>query len=422
MSEALASPADIPLDEVDLSSHELYRNGFPHALFTRLRNEAPVWRHPVPAHGGEPGDPGFWVLSRHEDIQATNRDWETFGAVRGSSLQARRESSGLMLVSMDGAQHNRQRRLISAGFTPRMTARLEEKARGWAVQIIDRALEQGRCDFVSDVAYPLPMHMIADIVGIPFDDRAELFATANDLLQCTDPMYPVPQEQQDALQLKMFEYGRQLSEQKRQNPADDIWTTLTQAEVAGDDGVATRFGGIELDLFFILLTIAGSETTRNAITLGLIALLEHRDQLELLRREPGLMRVATDEIIRWASPVAYFARTAMRDSEIAGVPIAQGDWVTLWYPSGNRDEDVFEDPFRFDINRTNNPHIAFGGGGPHFCLGANLARREISILFEELLARVAEIEIVAPPSYSVMGIGNPIVVSPRTLPVALTAR
>ena len=135
--------------------------------------------------------------------------------------------------------------------------------------------------------------------------------------------------QQDALQLKMFEYGRQLSEQKRQNPADDIWTTLTQAEVEGDDGVATRFGGIELDLFFILLTIAGSETTRNAITLGLIALLEHRDQLDRLRREPGLMRVATDEIIRWASPVAYFARTAMRDSEIAGVPIAEGDWVTI---------------------------------------------------------------------------------------------
>ena len=177
---------------------------------------------------------------------------------------------------------------------------------------------------------------------------------------------------------------------------------------------------IELDFFFLLLTLAGSETTRNAISHGLVALLDHPDQLETLRTNPDAMRPAVEEIIRWSSPVAYFARRATRDTEIRGVKIARGDRVTLWYPSANRDEEVFEDPFRFDIARTPNPHVAFGGGGAHFCLGANLARREIAILFEELLARTREIEILKPTRFHVLGIRNPILVVPQEIQVRLS--
>ena len=176
---------------------------------------------------------------------------------------------------------------------------------------------------------------------------------------------------------------------------------------------------LELDFFFLLLTLAGSETTRNAIAHGLIALLDHPDQLETLRGDPDAMRPAVEEIIRWSSPVAYFARRATRDTEIRGVKIAKGDRVTLWYPSANRDEDVFEDPFRFDIARAPNQHVAFGGGGAHFCLGANLARREIAILFEELLARTRKIEILEPAKFSTLGIYNPILVVPQEIAVRI---
>ena len=422
MSEALETRPDLDLATLDLTEYELYRNGFPHDVFTALREHAPVWRHPESDSDNAISGRPFWVLSRHEDVQATNRDHETFSALFGPSLQYREEMNGRMLTNMDGTSHTRQRKLISAGFTPRMIGRLEEKARGWATRILDEALERETVDFVDRVAYPLPMHMIADIMGIPIEDRDWLFAKANDFLQCTDPEHPIPAEQQQGIQLEMFQYGQQLSATKRANPEDDVWTLLTGVEVEGEDGGRHTLDGIELDLFFILLTVAGSETTRNAISLGLLALLEDRDQLERLRADASLLRGATEEILRWSSPVAYFQRRATRDTEIRGVRIAKDDTVTLWYPSANRDEAVYADPFRFDITRSENPHVAFGGGGPHFCLGAHLARREISILFEELLARASEIELAGPVEYSIQGIGNPIIASPKRLPVRLKAR
>ena len=222
-----------------------------------------------------------------------------------------------------------------------------------------------------------------------------------------------------AAQIEMFHYAQKLGQEKRDNPQDDIWTIITNAEVETEDGESGRMSEIELDFFFLLLTLAGSETTRNAIAHGLIALLDHPDQLETLRKDPDAMRPAVEEIIRWSSPVSYFARRATRDTEIRGVKITKGDRVTLWYPSANRDEDVFKDPFRFDIARTPNQHMAFGGGGAHFCLGANLARREIAILFEELLARTKEIEIIKPAEYTVFGIYNPILVIPQEIQVRL---
>ena len=303
-----------------------------------------------------------------------------------------------------------------------MTARLEDQARGWASSIVDSALDRGTCDFVEDVAYKLPMHMIADIVGIPHEDRDWLFSKTNDFLRCSDPEFPVPREEQAAIEIEMFQYAQQLSEEKRKRPQDDVWTLLGSIEVEAEDGSREKLSEIELDMFFLLLTVAGSETTRNAISLGLLALLEHPDQLEKLRDDPSLMRSATEEILRHSSPVAFFRRTATRDTRIRGVSIAEGDNVTLWYPSGNYDDSVFDDPFRFDLTRNPNPHLAFGGGGAHFCLGAHLARREISILFDELLARVGEIEPLGEATYSVQGIGNPILVSIEKLPVRLSAR
>jgi cytochrome P450 len=322
---------------------------------------------------------------------------------------------GTMLVSMDGREHVRQRRLISAGFTPKMIGRLEERCRAWSRQLVDAALELGELEFVSEVAYKLPMHMIADIVGIPESDREWLFTTANAFLTATDPAGPVTPEQALLNQIEMFEYAQELSRSKRAQPADDVWTTLSTVDVDGE-----ALGETELDLFFMLLTAAGSETTRNALSAGLAVLVDHPEQLDRLRSDASLLKAAVDEILRWSSPVSYFARRANVDLEIRGVPIRAGDRVTIWYASANRDEDVFDEPFAFDITRSPNPYVSFGGGGPHYCLGANLAKLEISILFDELLRRTQNIEVLAPPVWQSFTIVHPILLAIKELRVRLS--
>ena len=408
------------LTDVDLTSNDLYRSGFPHEVFTELRRSEPVrWQ---PFAEGFPGnhDPGFWVLSRHEDIQLANRDTELFSAIDGPQLAIRPEMVGNMIVSMDGREHTRLRKLISAGFTPRMVRMLDEQTRGWAASIIDGALERGSCNFVDEVAYQLPMNMIADILGIPAEDRSELFSLVVDFVEGGNPDHGLSTEDHEVIQIKMFEYAHELGLSKRTNPKDDVWTILSTCEIETEDGERTALNELELDLFFLVLTIAGSETTRGAITGGLMALLDHPEQLAHLRSDPAALPGAVEEILRWSSPVSCFARRATRDTEIRGVPIAAGDRVTLWYPSANRDERVFDDPFHFDISRAANPHIAFGGGGPHYCLGASLARREITIFFEELLARTSTIEITSPPVHAPLSIDNPVVVAVKELQVALS--
>lgn len=402
------------LDSIDLTQSALYRRGFPHEIFAALRAQAPVWRHPETPGFEQTLGKGFWVLSRHAEIRDVNRNPERFLSCKGPGLGY--EGMGLMLTDMDGAPHIRQRKLISAGFTPRMTRRLEDLARQWAISIVDDAIERETVEFVQDVAYKLPMQMIADILGIPREDREWLFSRTNDMLLCIDPEHPVPESRREALASEIFAYGHEISKRKRANPEDDVLSLLVTVE--DDQG---RLDDLELDAFFMLLTVAGSETTRNAISAGLKQLLASPDQLEALRRERGLMKSATEEILRWTSPVSYFKRVVAEDSIVAGVPIAQGDLVTLWYPSGNRDAAFFVDADRFDIRRKDNEHMAFGGGGPHFCLGAHLARREITIFFEELLARTSHIELIEEPRYSVLGIGNPILVSIGNMPVRLKA-
>jgi cytochrome P450 len=400
------------LEEIDLTRSETYRNGFPHEIFATLREQAPVWRHPETSGFDQTLGEGFWVLSRYAEIRDVNRQADRFLSCKGPGLGY--DGTGFMLTDMDGQAHIRQRKLISSGFTPRMTRRLEHLAREWAVKIVEDALERETVEFVQDVAYQLPMHMIADILGIPREDRDWLFKITNDMLLCIDPEHPTPAAEREGLAAQVFGYGQKIAARKREEPGDDVLSLL--ATVEDDLG---KLNALELDGFFMLLTVAGSETTRSAISAGLLQLLTAPDQLDALRRDPTLMKGATEEIIRWSSPVAYFKRIVAEDCEIGGVPVAAGDRLSLWYPSGNRDEAFFADPTRFDIRRKPNEHMAFGGGGPHFCLGAHLARREITILFEELLKRTSHIEQIGDPAYSVLGIGNPILVSLGKLPVRL---
>jgi cytochrome P450 len=412
----------VDLGDVDLTDPEVFRDGFPHEIFTLLREDAPVWCHPATPGtarlGGE-----FWVVSKHADVQAVSRDYTRFRSYDGPMVQDMPpERQGTQIVTMDPPAHTRLRRLISSGFTPRMISNLDAQARAWAGRIVDHALEQRDCDFVREVAYQLPMHLIADIMGIPVSDRAWLFDRVNLFIRSLDPRTALPEAERTALELEVFQYAHDLGVEKRRCPVDDVWTTLTAAEVDTDDGGRTRLSELELDLFFFVLATAGSETVREAITAGLIVLLDHPEQLERMRREPEVMPTAVEEILRWASPADYFRRTATENVEIHGVAIAPGERVTLWYPSANRDADVFPEPFRFDIGRPKNPHVTFGGGGVHYCMGANLAKREIQVMYEELLRRVGDIEILGEPVYAVAGIDSAVASAIAQLPVRLTAR
>ncbi len=408
------------LDSIDLAQYDLYRQGFPHDIFRFLRNEAPVWWHPGTPGVKDLGIDGFWVISSHEDIVNISKDYELYRSFEGPRVAGWPESArGQMLITMDPPAHSRVRKLISAGFTPRMVASLDEQSRKWAARIVDEALEKGTVNFVDAVAYRLPMNMIADIVGIPESDREALFDLVNRILFAQDPAHPLPQEEQARLQGEIFMYGRGLSDSKLKNPTDDVWSQLTQAEITLDDGTTTKLSQIELDLFFMVLTLAGSETTRNSITQGLQELVNHPDQIELMRTDPSLVNSACEEMIRWTSAVTYFRRTATRDHEFKGHQVKEGDPVTLWYPSGNFDETVFNDPYRYDVTRSPNPHVGFGGPGPHHCLGASLARREMKVMFEELLKRVEGFEVLGPPEMTVLGIKSPVIFSPVDLQVRL---
>ena len=409
------------LESIDLADPELFRHGFPHDVFTVLREQAPVWRHP-PTPGTKELTRPFWVVSCHADIDVVSRDHGHFRSYEGPSIPDWDENArGLSLITMDPPDHSRLRRLINRGFTPRMIAMLEDQARAWAVHVIDSALEKGECNFVDEVAYNLPMHMIADIVGIPRADRPEQFGLLRRVLDTFDPESGVPESELGMILAKMYAYAHELAEQKRRSPQDDVWTKLTTAEVELPDGQTTRLTELELDLFFTLLAFAGSETTRDSISAGLLALLEHPDQMQLLRDDPSVIGTAVDEIVRWASPTTYFGRTATHDVVLRDARIQAGDRVSLWYASANRDADVFVDPFRFDVTRNPNPHLGFGGHGVHYCLGANLARRNIKVMFEELLARVQRVEMLAEPSYRSVGIKNMITCSLKDLPVRLVA-
>jgi cytochrome P450 len=409
-----------PVLDVDLTVHELYRGGFPYALFRRLRDEKPIWRHPRTSLSRSPEGIEFWAVLGHPELQTVARDWRTFTSLDGASLSPTGDDQrGHTLVSADPPGHTRMRKLISAGFTPRMIQRLDEQIAARTTRVLDTAAEAGTCNFVRDVAFEVPMHTIGDILGIPEDDRPEVFRWTDIIMAAPDPAAGISKEDHFLAGAQLFEYARALGEDKRRHPTDDVWSILTTAEVEGDDGEIWRLTSSELDQFFLILTIAGSETTRSAISGGLAAFQEHPEQWERLCADPSLLHNAVEEIIRWVTPVACFARTATRDVDLHGYEIAAGDRVSMWFPAANRDPRVFDDPDSFDIARDPNPHVAFGGGGAHFCLGAHLARSEIRTMLAELTTRFPHFEIVGSPSYLVSAPEQTIAVALRELPVKL---
>jgi cholest-4-en-3-one 26-monooxygenase len=385
------------LSDIDLLNRDRFAEGIPHDWFTLLRKEAPVFHHP------EPNGPGFWVLTKYDDVVAVGRDGKTFSSdqARGGVVMleeppegAGEMPAGNLMLTMDAPEHTRYRKLVNHGFTPRRVTALEPHIRDMANQIIDDVIERGECDFVVDVAAELPLQVIAEMIGVPMEDRHKLFEWSNRMIGSEDPEYIVPDAEVQAAQVEMFMYANQLAAERRANPRDDIVTALLDAEVDGD-----RLSDMDFNMFFLLLSVAGNETTRNSISHGMLAFLENPEQYELLVKDPSLSSSATEEIVRWASPVMYFRRNVTADTEIRGQKIGAGEKVAIYYVSANRDEDAFEHPFTFDIRREPNEHVGFGGGGPHHCLGANLARMEIRVLFEELTRRVPKIEDVGEPSY-----------------------
>ena len=392
--------SDTDLRHINLWDKDRFVEGVPHDWFTELRREAPVfWHEGDPTFAGPQGHAGpFWCVTGYDDVVTVNRDNATFSSAEQLVFMWDPDDENLaqqrlLMLNMDPPMHTRYRRLINKGFTPRMVAELESTMRKRTADIVDRIADRGECDFVVDVASELPLQVIADLMGVPQDDRHKLFDWSNQMIGADDPEYGITEEITQHASMALYAYAADLAEKKRTNPKDDLISVLTQSSVDGE-----QLSGLELDMFFLLLTVAGNETTRNLISHGMVALLEHPEQLAKVRENRALLPGTVEEMLRWASPVMNFRRTAMKDVELGGQQIKAGDKIVIWYISANRDEQAFDDPFTFDVERSPNEHVAFGGGGPHFCLGANLARMEINVMFDEILNRLDDIEMTAPPA------------------------
>jgi len=382
--------------EINLIDPDVYqRYGPPHDQFTWLREHDPVHWH---ANGGEPGWPGFWAVTRHDDVAHISRHPEIFSSERRLALfgeipEEHVQLQRLMMLNMDPPQHTRQRAFVNRGFTPRMIGQLEKHIVAICHQLMDDVKHLGQADFVTDIAAPLPLQVICELVGAPVEDRGRIYELSNLLIGAADPEFQIePRAQQNAA-AEVYAYGEALAARRREQPADDIVTKLLQPNEHGEALTTDEF-----DLFFLLLTVAGNETTRNAASGGMLALFEHPEQWQRLLDDPGLIPTAAEEIVRWVSPVNMFRRTAVRDTELSGQQIAAGDKVVVFYASANRDEDVFAGGQQFDVGREVNPHVGFGGGGPHFCLGRHLAALELRILLTALTERMADIKLDGEPS------------------------
>jgi cytochrome P450 len=387
---------DLALGDIRLGDPLLWLRPDREGIFAKLRAERPVSFHGEPEFPEVPRGLGFWSLTRYADVVRASCDAETFISGRGSNIGDLpveiTEFFGSM-INMDAPRHTKLRKLVSAGFTPRTIRQLEEGVRAQAQRIVDAVAPKGTCDFVEEVAAALPLRIICDMMGIPESDHRRIYELTNVILGVGDPEYGSTLADLMTAAMELFQYAQDLGEERRARPRDDMTTTLMQAEVDGE-----RLSTQELGSFFILLVVAGNETTRNAISHGMKALTDFPDQrARWLADFDRVAPTAVEEIVRWATPVIHFRRTATRDVEVGGETIRAGQKVVLWYNSANRDERMFPDPYRFDVTRTPNDHVGFGAGGPHFCLGANLARREIRVMFEELLRRLPDIRVTAPP-------------------------
>ena len=380
------------LSDVDLCNPDSFRTGQHHEMFRVLRAEDPVhWTE-------EPDGSGFWSVTRHADLIEVNREPQLFSsAAQGISIPDLGEEGAMvreMMLYMDPPRHTRYRRLVNKGFTPRMIGLLETGLRTKSELILDNVVEAGSCDFVIDISSELPLQAIAELMGVPSEDRHKLFDWTNRMIGVDDPEFEGDRESAGEAATELYMYANGLAAEKRQQLSDDIISKLLGSEIDGDALSETEF-----DMFFMLLAVAGNETTRNATSHGMKALLDNPDQFDKLKANPDLLPSAIEEILRWATPVLHFRRTATEDYELGGKQIKAGDKVVIWHISANRDEAVFDDPYRFDIERTPNDHIAFGGGGAHFCLGANLARMELNLIFSEILRRVPDMSAAGEPEY-----------------------
>ena len=374
------------LTDIDLLA-ETWARAVPYDDLARLQREDPVHWHP------EVDDTGFWVVTKHADVVAVSRDPELFSSEKGGPFISTQTDEALAqitlsILGMDGAKHHRYRRLVSKGFTPRIIQTLEEQIVARAEAIMDNVCEKGECEFVEDIASQLPLQMICDMIGLPESDWHRMFELSNKMVGFDDPdLQATPEEGAEAA-AEIYGYCDAIANDRRANPRDDLMTALVQAEVDGD-----RLDDLELNLFFVTLVVAGNETTRNLITHGTLALIEHPEQADRLRADPSLYPSAVEEMLRWGSSIHNFRRTATRDTVLSGQEIKAGDKVVIYYLAANRDADVFDDPYTFDIARTPNDHVAFGGGGLHFCLGANLARSEIRAMIRQVVERMPNLEL-----------------------------
>ncbi len=380
---------------VDLSDFALWRNGFPDDLFAELRRSRPLFRHDLTPGVRETVQREFWVTTKHRHAVRLHRDTDSFTAVDGPLIQpAGLFSSYPTIINMDPPALNKRRKLISSAFNPRAIAKLEAGIRARAAAMIDRLLDQGGGDWIEDVADALPMTVIGDIIGVPDQDRPRIFGIFDRILNAQSTgVRLMTRHEEIELFTTIFGYAMELTEQKRREPTDDIWSTLASAVITGEDGEQFSLPANELEFFFFVLAFAGSDTTKNALAIGLQAFVANPEQIERYRDEEALRSSAVEEVLRWASPVAYWTRTAKVDVEMDDQHIPKGDRVVSMLRSANRDEEVFSSPFSFDIGRHPNPHVAFGGGGPHHCLGAMLARAEIRAVFDELLLRCDHLAI-----------------------------
>jgi len=377
MTSTTTARGDAPPDLFDLS---LFADGPPHELFRRLRAESPVCFLP------EPDGPGFWGVFTYDDLFEVSRHPQLFGSYPAVFIQHNEgddTGSSELMLNQDPPRHTKLRKLVNKGFTPRQISALEPRIRERVVRILDAAAAKGTFDLVTDVAVEVPLQVIAELVGVPEDDRHTVFAWTERMMTIDDPELGGSVEDARAAIGEMFAYVGRLVAERADSDGDDLLSVLLRAEVDGD-----RLSQQDVDLFFMLLMNAGSETTRNLITGGMLTLFEHPDERARLAEDPALLPTAIEEMLRWVTPVMHFRRTAREDTELGGQHIREGDKVVMWYSSANRDESQFPDADRFDVGRTPNEHVAFGAGGPHFCLGASLARLEARIVFEELFERM----------------------------------